>query len=239
MKRTGLIVLIVIVALVAWGMTSYNGMVQSRSEVELQLSNLNSAYQRRADLIPNLVEVAKGAAEAERTTLREVIEARSQATQVQLTPEMANDPQAMQQFQQAQQNLGSALSRLMVVVERYPDLKSQANYQNLMVQLEGTENRINVSRNDYNASVRDYNVKIQRFPSNIFAGMFGFEKFSPFEAAQGAENAPKVDFGTPAPPTSGGQVPGSSAPATGSTSTSTTTTSTQPKNGTPRPAPAR
>jgi LemA protein len=232
MKKTWLIVLIVIVALVAWGMTSYNSMVQSRSEVELQLSNLNSAYQRRADLIPNLVEVAKGAAEAERTTLREVIEARSQATQVQLTPEMANDPQALQQFQQAQQNLGSALSRLMVVVEKYPDLKSQANYQNLMVQLEGTENRINVSRNDYNAAVRDYNVKIQRFPSNIFAGMFGFTKFSPFEAAQGSENAPKVDFGTPAPPTSGTQ-----APATGNSSTSTTTTSTQPKNGPARPAP--
>jgi hypothetical protein len=151
---------------------------------------------------------------------------------------MANNPQAMQQFQQAQQNLGSALSRLMVVVEKYPDLQSQANYQNLMVQLEGTENRINVSRNDYNAAVRDYNVKIQRFPSNIFAGMFGFEKFSPFEAAQGAENAPKVDFGTPAPPTSGNQAPGT-APATGNTSTSTTTTSNQPKNGTPRPAPAR
>jgi hypothetical protein len=119
-----------------------------------------------------------------------------------------------------------------VVVEKYPDLKSQANYQNLMVQLEGTENRINVSRNDYNAAVRDYNVKIQRFPSNIFAGMFGFTKFSPFEAAQGAENAPKVDFGTSAPPTSGTQ-----APATGNSSTSTTTTSTQPKNGPARPAP--
>jgi LemA protein len=235
MKKTGLIVLIVIVALVAWGMTSYNGMVQSRSEVELQLSNLNSAYQRRADLIPNLVEVAKGAAEAERTTLREVIEARSQATQVQLTPEMANDPQALQQFQQAQQNLGSALSRLMVVVEKYPDLKSQANFQNLMVQLEGTENRINVSRNDYNSSVRDYNVKIQRFPSNIFASMFGFEKFTPFEAAQGAENAPKVDFGTPAP--TGNNAPATGTPSTGNSSTSTTTTTTQPKNGAPRPAP--
>ncbi len=231
MKKTWLIGLIVVVALVAWGMSSYNGMIQSRSEVELQLSNLNSAYQRRADLIPNLVEVAKGAAEAERTTLREVIEARSQATQVQLTPEMANNPQALQQFQQAQQNLGSALSRLMVVVEKYPDLKSQANYQNLMVQLEGTENRINVSRNDYNASVRDYNVKIQRFPSNIFAGMFGFEKFSPFEAAQGAENAPKVEFGTP-PPTSGTE-----PPASGNSSTSTTTTSTKPNNGPARPAP--
>jgi LemA protein len=183
--------------------------------------------------VPNLVEVTKGAAEAERGTLREVIEARSQATRVQLTPEMANDPAALQQFQQAQQNLGSALSRLMVVVEKYPDLKSQANFQNLMVQLEGTENRINVSRNDYNASVRDYNNRIQRFPGAMMAGMFGFEKFRSFEAAQGAENAPKVDFGTP-PPANGTQ-----APTGGTSSSSSTTTSTKPENGLARPAPAR
>jgi LemA protein len=233
MKKTWLIVLIVIVALVAWMMTSYNSMVQARNDVELQMSNLNSAYQRRADLVPNLVEVTKGAAEAERGTLREVIEARSQATRVQLTPEMANDPAALQQFQQAQQNLGSALSRLMVVVEKYPDLKSQANFQNLMVQLEGTENRINVSRNDYNASVRDYNNRIQRFPGAMMAGMFGFEKFRSFEAAQGAENAPKVDFGTP-PPANGTQ-----APTGGTSSSSSTTTSTKPENGLARPAPAR
>ncbi|HET6512437.1 MAG TPA: LemA family protein [Candidatus Kapabacteria bacterium] len=229
MKKTWLIVLIVIVALVAWAMSSRNSMVQARNEVELQLSNLSSAYQRRADLIPNLVEVAKGAAEAERATLNDVIEARSRATGVQLTPEMASDPQAMQQFQQAQQNLGSALSRLMVVVEKYPDLKSQANFQNLMVQLEGTENRINVSRNDYNASVRDYNTKIESFPGNMVAGMFGFQRFRPFEAAQGAENAPRVDFGT------GGT---STAPPAGS-GTPSTGRPTGPARPAPSPAPAR
>lgn len=230
MKKIWLIVLIVIVALIAWAMSSRNSMVQARNEVELQLSNMSSAYQRRADLIPNLVEVAKGAAEAERTTLNEVIEARSQATRVQLTPEMASDPQAVQQFQQAQQNLGSALSRLMVVVEKYPDLKSQANFQNLMVQLEGTENRINVSRNDYNASVRDYNTKVESFPGNVIAGMFGFERFRPFEAAAGAENAPRVDFGT------GGA--NSTAPPAG-TSTPSTDRPTGPARPAPTPAPAR
>jgi LemA protein len=231
MKKTWLIVLIVIVALVAWAMSSRNSMVQARNEVELQLSNLSSAYQRRADLIPNLEEVVAGAASMERETLKEVIEARSRATSIQLTPEMASDPQALQQFQQAQNNLGSALSRLMVVVERYPDLKSQGRFQDFMIQLEGTENRINVSRNDYNASVRDYNTKIESFPGNMVAGMFGFERFRPFEAAQGAENAPRVDFGT------GGS---STAPPAGSSSPNTDRPTGPARPApTPQPAPAR
>lgn len=223
----GLILVVVILA--GWLMSTNNSMVLSQEEVNTQLANLNSSYQRRADLIPNLVEVTKGAAEAERATLAQVTEARSQATRVQLTPEMASDPQALQQFQQAQQNLGSALSRLMVVVEKYPDLKSQQNFQNLMVQLEGTENRINVARNDYNTAVRDHNVKVQRFPGSIAASMFGFEKYVPFQAAQGAENAPQVSFGTPS-----GAQPGTS------TTTTTTTEPSTPKttNAPPRPAPA-
>jgi LemA protein len=218
MRKTWLIVLIVVAILGAWMMTSYNGMVQSRNEVELQLDNLNSAYQRRADLIPNLVEVAKGAAQIERQTLEDVINARSRATSIQLTPEMANDPNAIAQFQAAQQNLGSALSRLLVTVEQYPDLKSQQNFTNLMVQLEGTENRINVSRNDYNGAVRDYNTRIQRFPGNIVAGLFGFDRYTGFQAAEGAENAPRVDMGTgtnstPAPSGSGNTTNGTARPA--------------------------
>lgn len=154
---------------------------------------LKNAYQRRSDLIPNLVNTVEGSADFERGTLTDVIEARAKATSVNV--DAGNlDPQQIQQFQQAQGGLSSALSRLLVSVERYPDIKSNQNFLQLQSQLEGTENRISVARNRYNEAVRQYNTYIRKFPNNIFAGMFGFERKPAFEAEEGAENAPDVEF---------------------------------------------
>ena len=158
-----------------------------------QWGQVETAYQRRGDLIPNLVNTVKGYAEHERETLTEVIEARAKATNVSIDPTNLN-PQAIQQFQAAQDGLSQALGKLMVVVERYPDLKANQNFLDLQQQLESTENRIAVERRKFNDATRDYNTFIRKFPSNILAGIFGFETKGYFEAAEGSEVAPTVEF---------------------------------------------
>lgn len=207
MKNIGcLVVAGVLVLLVLWGIGSYNGLVTAQQQVDASWAQVQSAYQRRADLIPNLVATVRGSAAFERETLTDVVEARARVGQVtpQATAEILNNPQQFQQFQQAQDQLSSALSRLLVVVERYPELRSTAAFQDLMNQLEGTENRINVERNRFNQAVQSYNTRIKRFPTALFAGIFGFTARPYFEAAPGAETAPRVDFsgmGTKAPAT--------------------------------------
>ncbi len=196
-KYLGLILVVGVIAFIGLGfMGQYNRLVGLQEQVDGQWGNVENVYQRRADLIPNLVETVKGYAAHERETFEAVIKARAQATQVQaqLTPEALNDPQMLAKFQEAQQGLSSALARLMVVVEQYPDLKANQNFRDLQAQLEGTENRIAVERRRFNEVARDYNTTVRRFPANILAGMFGFERKGYFEAADGAQNAPKVDF---------------------------------------------
>ncbi|MEA2560781.1 MAG: LemA protein [Acidobacteriota bacterium] len=207
MKSIGcLVVAGVVILLVLWGIGSYNGLVGSQQAVEAQWAQVQNVYQRRADLIPNLVATVRGSANFERGTLTDVVEARARVGQVspQATSEILNDPAKFQQFQQAQDQLSSALSRLLVVVERYPELRSTAAFQDLMNQLEGTENRIVVERRRFNEVAQDYNTRIKRFPTALFANIFGFAPRPYFEAQPGAENAPKVDFsgiGSKAPAT--------------------------------------
>ncbi|RKD87756.1 LemA family protein [Mangrovibacterium diazotrophicum] len=172
---------------------TYNTMVQKDEEVSASWAQVENVYQRRADLIPNLVNTVKGYATHEQETLEGVIEARSKATSVNLNADNL-DAQSLQQFQQAQDGLSSALSRLMVVVERYPDLKANQNFLDLQAQLEGTENRITVERRKFNESAQGFNTYIRSFPKNIYANMFGFEKKAYFTAEQGAEKAPVVNF---------------------------------------------
>ncbi len=198
--KKGVVALLVVIALivivVGVVMGKYNSFVTLQEGVEGQWGNVENVYQRRADLIPNLVETVKGYASHERETLEAVIEARANATKIQaeISPETLNDPSLLQRFQAAQGQLSSALGRLMVVIERYPDLKANQNFLDLQAQLEGTENRIAVERRRFNDITRDYNTNIRRFPGNLLAGMFGFDKMAYFEAAEGAEQAPKVDF---------------------------------------------
>lgn len=190
---TGIVILAVVVVLVLWGAGQYNGMVTAQEGVNTQWAQVENQYQRRADLIPNLVETVKGYAAHERETLEGVIEARAKATATNIN---ANDmtQQQLDQFQQSQSQLSSALSRLMVVVEKYPELKANENFRQLQAQLEGTENRITVVRKDFNESAQAYNVKIRRFPANLFAGIFGFDQRPYFAAEQGADKAPQVKF---------------------------------------------
>jgi LemA protein len=188
----GVIVLLVII-LYSWGSGMYNGMVTKQEAVSSQWAQVENVYQRRSDLIPNLVETVKGYANFEKSTLTDVITARSKATSVTIDPTKLNEAN-IQQFQQAQNGLSSALSRLMVVVEKYPDLKANQNFLELQAQLEGTENRITVERRNFNTVAQEYNTMIRQFPRNIFAGMFGFEKKAYFKAETGAEKAPKVNF---------------------------------------------
>ena len=168
-------------------------MVGEQEKATTALSNVQSAYQRRADLIPNLVEVVKGYAEHEKGTFEAVVNARAKATQITLDPTNLT-PEKLQEYQQAQGELGAALGRLIAVQENYPDLKANETFKDLQVQLEGTENRINEARNTFNKVVQDYNVVIRSFPKNILAGLFGFDKMTKFEAEAGAEKAPKVHF---------------------------------------------
>jgi LemA protein len=170
-------------------------MVGLDETVKNRWANVQSDYQRRADLIPNLVNTVKGAANFEQETLTRVIEARSRATSMNVNPGDLT-PENMARFQQAQSQLSGALSRLLVTVEQYPQLRANENFLDLQKQLEGTENRIKVSRNDFNASVQQYNGTVRRFPNNLFAGMFGFHVRPAFEADPGADRAPSVDFGT-------------------------------------------
>lgn len=170
-----------------------NAVPTAEEQAKAQWANVEAAYQRRADLVPNLVNTVQGFAEQEQEVLTQVTQARAQATQVQVDP---SDPQAMERFAAAQQQLGSSLSRLLVTVERYPELRSSALFQDLQQQLESTENRINIARRDYNEAVRQYNTEIRTFPSIVAARViYGAEPMVPFEAAEGAEQAPTVDFG--------------------------------------------
>jgi LemA protein len=183
-----------VLSAVALSGCGYNGMVNREEAIDGKWAQVENQYQRRADLIPNLVETVKGAADFEKGTLESVIEARSNATSMKLDPKDLTQ-ENLDKFQAAQDKLSGALSRLMVVVERYPELKATQAFQDLMVQLEGTENRISVERKNFNDAVLDYNAFIRRFPNNLTASLFGFEKRAYFKAAEGADKAPKVDFG--------------------------------------------
>ena len=196
MKKTWIVLAVIaVILLLAYSSVknSYNSMVTMQEGVTAQWSQVENVYQRRSDLIPNLVSTVKGYADFEKETLTQVIEARAKATSVNVNPEKL-DEQSLKNFQDAQSGLSSALSRLMVVVEKYPDLKANQGFLDLQAQLEGTENRITVERQKFNESAQAYNTLIRKFPKNIFAGMFGFEKKAYFEAEKGAEKAPQVKF---------------------------------------------
>ncbi|MBL3658631.1 LemA family protein [Fulvivirga sediminis] len=171
----------------------YNNMVSMDEQVATQWANVETQYQRRADLIPNLVNTVKGFANQEKEVFTQVVEARSKATSIQIDPSKL-DAAAMQKFQNAQSQLSGALSRLLVTVERYPELKSNQNFLELQAQLEGTENRIAVERRRYNEAAQSYNTYIRQFPNNLLSGMYGFERRPLFEAQQGADKAPQVSF---------------------------------------------
>ncbi len=188
---------VVLLAIFAYSFFSgnYNKLVGLDEGVKQAWAEVQNNYQRRADLIPNLVETVKGAAKFEQETLQKVIEARANATRPEINAEnVLNDPQAFQRFQQAQDNLGAALSRLLVVIERYPELKANQNYLDLQTQLEGTENRITIARRRFNEAVQGYNSTARTFPVNIIAGMFGFQQRPYFEATAEAQQAPRIDF---------------------------------------------
>lgn len=195
--KKGYIVLIVIgviiLAIFLWFRGSYNGMVKMSETVSAQWSNVENQYQRRLDLIPNLVNTVKGYATHEQQTLTDVVNARAKATQTQINFDQL-DEASMQRLNRTQGELSSALSRLMAISESYPDLKANQNFLELQAQLEGTENRIAVERRKFNDTVRTYNAYIRQFPKNLIAGMFGFTPKPYFEANAGAENAPKVEF---------------------------------------------
>jgi len=198
MNRTVLIVLGVIVLVVlggiGWAVGVNNALVARDQDVKEKWAQVQNVYQRRADLVPNLVETVKGFAAQERTVLDEVTRARASVAGIKATPELLNDPQALQKFQQAQSELGGALSRLLLVVERYPDLKSNQNFLALQSQLEGTENRIAVERRRFNESVREYNTRLRLFPGSLVASFAGFRDKAFFEAAPGSEAVPRVKF---------------------------------------------
>jgi len=188
------VVVLVVVGVGGWGVGINNDLVRSEQGVNESWAQVQNVYQRRADLIPNLVETVKGFAAQERTVLEEVTRARAGASGIQLTPQMLNDPQAMKKFQDAQNQLGGALSRLLVTVERYPELKSNQNFLALQTQLEGTENRIAVERMRFNTAVRDYNTRLRVFPGSLVASLRGFTEKEYFEATPGSQAPPKVSF---------------------------------------------
>jgi LemA protein len=195
--KPGRIITIVVAVLLAFilfrGCSGYNSLVKQDEVVKEKWNNVQSDYQRRADLIPNLVNTVKGEANFEQQTLINVIEARAKATSVKVDP--ANlTPEKLAEFQQAQSGVSSALSRLLAVVENYPNLKANEGFRNLQTQLEGTENRIKVARNDFNSAVKDYNTQVRSFPMNLFAGMFGFKPKEGFAAEPGSDKAPEVKF---------------------------------------------
>lgn len=185
--------LIGFIVLASQSSCGYNTMVTKDETVEAQWANVENAYQRRADLIPNLVNTVKGAANFEQETLTGVIEARAKATSVNISPDNLT-PENLERFQQAQGQLSGALSRLLVSVERYPELKANQNFLELQAQLEGTENRISVERRKFNEAVQDYNTTVRSFPNNLMAGIFGFERKGHFQADPGSEKAPTVQF---------------------------------------------
>ena len=193
MKKSTIVILAVIAVVAVWAVTDYNGLVKADEAVNTAWSNVENQYQRRADLIPNLVNTVKGYAAHEKETLDAVIAARSRATQV--TVDAGNmTPEMLQEYQKIQSEVGAALGRLLAVAEAYPDLKANTNFLELQAQLEGSENRISVERRNFNEVAKGYNTSIRTFPRNILAGMFGFEKRPYFEAQEGVENAPVVQF---------------------------------------------
>ncbi len=189
----GVLVLIIIMT-ISWFVGHYNSLVTLEEQVTQSWSQVENQYQRRVDLIPNLVNTVKGYATHEQETFLAVTEARSKVNNINVSSDMLNNPQAFQKFQAAQSNLGSALSRLLVTVEKYPDLKANENFLQLQAQLEGTENRISVERRKFNQSVQMFNTTIRRFPANIIAGIAGFTKKEYFKAIEGSDVAPKVEF---------------------------------------------
>lgn len=193
MKKSTIIVLVIIAAVAIWGITGYNGLVNAEETVSNAWSNVESQYQRRADLIPNLVNTVKGYAEHEAQTLQAVTNARVRATQMNVNVEDLT-PEKLLEYQKVQGELGTALGRLLAITEAYPELKANENFLELQAQLEGTENRIAVARQNFNETVKEYNTSIRKFPRNLLAGMFGFEKRPYFEAQEGAAVAPQVNF---------------------------------------------
>jgi len=193
MTKKTIITLAVVAFVVLWGITAYNGVISAEENVESKWGNVQNVYQRRADLIPNLVATVKGYAAHEKSTLEEVTNARAKATQMTVNIDDLT-PEKLREFQRAQGELSTALGRLIAITENYPDLKANQNFLELQAQLEGTENRINVERKSFNEAVQAYNIKIRRFPTVILAGMFNLRKKPYFEAEAGSEVAPKVQF---------------------------------------------
>ena len=193
MKKSTIITIVVVAIVAIWALTGYNGLVKADEAVSTAWSNVENQYQRRADLIPNLVNTVKGYASHEKETLDAVVAARTRATQVTVDAENLT-PEKLQEFQKAQGEVGSALGRLLAITEAYPDLKANSNFLELQAQLEGTENRISVERRNFNEVAKSYNTSIRTFPRNLLAGIFGFEKRPYFEAQEGADKAPVVQF---------------------------------------------
>lgn len=193
MKKSTIVIIAVLAVVVIWGISGYNGLVSGEETVGNAWANVEATYQRRADLIPQFVNTVKGYASHEKSTLEEVVAARSKATQMTVGVDELSE-ENIRKYQQAQGEVGVALGRLIAISESYPELKASENFSELQAQLEGTENRINEARKAYNASVRTYNVSVRSFPSNILASIFGFEKKAEFKAAEGTEKAPEVNF---------------------------------------------
>ena len=193
MKKSTIILIAVIAIAAIWGISAYNGLVKMDESVSTAWSNVENQYQRRADLIPNLVNTVKGYAAHEKETFEAVVSARSKATQMTIDADNLT-PEKLQQYQKAQGEIGAALGRLLAITENYPELKANENFKELQAQLEGTENRISVERRNFNEVARSYNTSIRTFPKSILAGMFGFDKRPYFEAEEGANKAPTVEF---------------------------------------------
>ena len=193
MKKSTIILVAVIAALAMWVISAYNGMVKMDESVSTAWSNVENQYQRRADLIPNLVNTVKGYAAHEKETFEAVVSARSKATQMTVDADNLT-PEKLQEYQKAQGEIGAALGRLLAITENYPELKANENFKELQAQLEGTENRISVERRNFNEVARSYNTSIRTFPKSLLAGMFGFDKRPYFEAEEGANKAPEVKF---------------------------------------------
>ncbi len=191
--KKGIIIIVLLAVLALWGVGQYNGLVKQQESVNTRWSNVENQYQRRADLIPNLVETVKGYAAHERETFEAVVEARSKATSIKVDPENLT-PEQLKEFQDAQGAVGSALGRLIAIAENYPDLKANENFKEFQAQLEGIENRIAVARRDFNEVAKGYNTKLRSFPTNIIAGIFNFDARPYFEAAEGSDKAPQVKF---------------------------------------------
>jgi LemA protein len=191
-SKSGLwVILGIIVIILFWGCSAYNNLIGVDQQVKTKWGNVETNYQRRTDLYNSVIKTIEGSANFEKSTLTQVIEARAKATSIQVN---TSDPKSLEAYQNAQAGLQSSFGRLLAVAENYPDLKTTAAFQGFQTQIEGTENRINVARQDYNAAVQDYNLRVKRFPNNIFAGMFGYHEKAFYQAAPGSEKAPDVNF---------------------------------------------